>query len=84
MASQEGHTSVVDILLRHGADPNLASRVSILEVVYILGTPCFVGKCTLVSSVCESLLHCLVYVQGFTLGGGDNLSSPLGKPFAST
>ena len=33
MASQNGHTNVVDVLLRHGADPNLADHVSI-EVVY--------------------------------------------------
>jgi ankyrin repeat protein len=26
MASQNGHTSVVDVLLRHGADPNLANH----------------------------------------------------------
>ena len=32
MASQNGHTNVVDVLLRHGADPNLADHVSI-EVV---------------------------------------------------
>ena len=31
-ASENGHTSVVDILLRHGANPNLADHVSI-EVV---------------------------------------------------
>ena len=67
MASQNGHTSVVDVLLRHGADPNLASRVSIVEMVYVLDTPCFMVY-TLVSSVCECLLHCLVYVQGFILG----------------
>ena len=30
MASQNGHTSVVDVLLRHGADPNLAKAVSII------------------------------------------------------
>ena len=28
MASQEGHVSIVDILLRNGADPNLAATVS--------------------------------------------------------
>ena len=28
MASQEGHVSIVDILLRNGADPNLADIVS--------------------------------------------------------
>ena len=33
MASQKGHTSVVDVLLRHGADPHVAETVSI-EVVY--------------------------------------------------
>ena len=33
VASQNGHTNVVDVLLRHGADPNLAKHVSI-EVVY--------------------------------------------------
>ena len=32
MASQTGHTSVVDILLRHGVDPNLALTVSGLIV----------------------------------------------------
>ena len=26
-ASQEGHTEVVDILLKHGADPNITSTV---------------------------------------------------------
>ena len=36
MASENGHSSVVDVLLRHGADPNLADRVSIITVVYIL------------------------------------------------
>ena len=38
MASQDGHTSVLDVLLRHGADPHLANRVSILYfyVLYIL------------------------------------------------
>ena len=30
MASQNGHKSVVDVLLRHGADPNLPKTVSIL------------------------------------------------------
>ena len=29
MASQRGHVSIVDILLRNGADPNLAKTVSI-------------------------------------------------------
>ena len=29
MASQEGHTSTVDVLLRNGADPNIARNVSI-------------------------------------------------------
>ena len=33
MASQYGHTSVVDVLLRHGTDPNLPLTVSI-EVVH--------------------------------------------------
>ena len=28
VASQEGHTQVVDILIRNGADPNLADTVS--------------------------------------------------------
>ena len=28
MASQNGHTNVVDVLLRQGADPNLATHVS--------------------------------------------------------
>ena len=28
MASQKGHVSVVDVLLRNGADPNLARTVS--------------------------------------------------------
>ena len=28
MASQKGHVSIVDILLRNGADPNLALTVS--------------------------------------------------------
>ena len=28
MASQNGHVSIVDILLRNGADPNLATTVS--------------------------------------------------------
>ena len=32
MASQNGHSSVVDVLLRHGADPHLANRVSILYI----------------------------------------------------
>ena len=31
VASQNDHTSVVDVLLRHGADPNLALTVSILR-----------------------------------------------------
>ena len=30
MASQNGHKSVVDVLLRHGADPNLPKTVSVL------------------------------------------------------
>ena len=30
MASQDGYTSVVDVLLKHGADPNLPKTVSIL------------------------------------------------------
>ena len=33
MASQNGHASVVDVLLRHGADPHETETVSI-EVVY--------------------------------------------------
>ena len=28
MASQNGHVSIVDILLRNGADPNLTATVS--------------------------------------------------------
>ena len=28
MASQEGHSSIVDLLLRHGGDPNIARNVS--------------------------------------------------------
>ena len=32
VASQNGHTSIVDVLLRNGADPNLALTVSILVV----------------------------------------------------
>ena len=28
MASQNGHVNIVDILLRNGADPNLAATVS--------------------------------------------------------
>ena len=31
MASQNGHKSVVDVLLRHGADPDLADIVSIKQ-----------------------------------------------------
>ena len=31
MASQNGHKNVVDVLLRHGADPNLADIVSIKQ-----------------------------------------------------
>ena len=34
-ACQEGHTSIVEVLLRNGADPNLATTVS-MEVVYQL------------------------------------------------
>ena len=30
VASSEGHTSIVDVLLRNGADPNLAVTVSII------------------------------------------------------
>ena len=32
MASQKGHVSIVDILLRNGADPNLADTVSLLLI----------------------------------------------------
>ena len=32
VASDKGHTSIVDVLLRNGADPNLAVTVSILVV----------------------------------------------------
>ena len=35
MASQKGHTSIVEVLLRNGADPNVATTVS-MEVVYLL------------------------------------------------
>ena len=28
MASQEGHSTIVDLLLRHGGDPNIADEVS--------------------------------------------------------
>ena len=34
MASGNGHTSIVDVLLRNGVDPNLAVTVSILVVCY--------------------------------------------------
>ena len=34
MASQKGHVSIVDILLRNGADPNLATTVSMEVVCY--------------------------------------------------
>ena len=28
MASQKGHTTTVDLLLKHGVDPNIADEVS--------------------------------------------------------
>ena len=31
MASQEGHTTTVDVLLRQGADPNIANNVRKLQ-----------------------------------------------------
>ena len=31
MASQEGHTTTVDVLLRQGADPNIADNVRKLQ-----------------------------------------------------
>ena len=30
MASQDGHTTTVDVLLRNGADPNIATNVSVV------------------------------------------------------
>ena len=33
-ACQEGHTSTVEVLLRNGADPNLATTVS-MDIVYL-------------------------------------------------
>ena len=34
MACQKGHTSTVEVLLRNGADPNLATTVS-MDIVYL-------------------------------------------------
>ena len=38
MASQEGHASTVDVLLRNGADPNIVNRVSALCLLTLLMT----------------------------------------------
>ena len=57
MASQNGHTSVVDVLLRHGVDPNVPDIVSIIKEVYVLVTPSFMCRCTLLSLFCECLLN---------------------------
>ena len=57
MASQKGHTSTVDVLLRNGADPNIAKTVSLHQ-------NCLVFLCTrqyfiLVKELC---LHALMAV----------------------
>ena len=36
MAGQEGHSAIVDMLLRHGADPNIARNVSQLYSLLLL------------------------------------------------
>ena len=36
MASQEGHTTTVDVLLRQGADPNIANKVRKFNPYHIL------------------------------------------------
>ena len=36
LASQEGHTSTVDVLLRNGADPNVAKNVRVVHVIMFL------------------------------------------------
>ena len=38
MASQNGHTSTVDVLLGNGADPNIVTRVSALCLLTLLMT----------------------------------------------
>ena len=35
MASQEGHTSTVDVLLRNGAEPNVAKNVKSSTCNYV-------------------------------------------------
>ena len=75
MASEYDHSSVVDVLLRLGADPNLADRVSIITVVYTL---------VLVSAHCEvSVCVCLLnksfssICAGFHLGDVHRICPPL-------
>ena len=36
MASQNGHTSTVDVLLRNGADSNIARNVSIIVHAFLI------------------------------------------------
>ena len=36
VASQNGHTSTVDVLLRNGADPNIARTVSVNQLVLLV------------------------------------------------
>ena len=38
MASQKGHSSTVDVLLRNGADPNIVDKVSALCLLTLLMT----------------------------------------------
>ena len=38
MASQNGHSSIVDLLLRHGGDPNIADEVSSTSTTVLYST----------------------------------------------
>ena len=46
VASQEGHTDIVDILLKHGADPNLACTVwGLVCSFHLLHVHCVLVHC---------------------------------------
>ena len=55
MASQEGHTTTVDVLLRQGADPNIANNV---RKSYVSSCS-FIGTRTPVANICGTSISSL-------------------------
>ena len=56
MASSQGHTEVVDELLKHGADPNMATFVRVRLVLHIIMI------CALTECMC-AVHDCMRYIM---------------------